>query len=280
MIKPLTTLLLLLLSACGRPAQPPAADRPPQRIISLAPNTTEMLFALGLGERVVAVSSYCSYPPEAAALPRIGALYNANLEKVAALRPDLVVGLGTQQEMVSNLRRLNIPFVGVAHEHIADILHAVRLLGDACGAQEQAGELVLRLRQEIEAARFHPESGTPAGPRPSVLICISRDEAARRCYIAGPDSFYDELILLAGGTNACTSPALRYPEISPEGLIALAPDLIIDIGPTAGPDAWRAYPSLPAVQQDRLLIITNDYASIPGPRFTQLLRDISNAIQP
>ena len=280
MINRSTFLCLLLLAGCGKPEQSAVPDHPPERIISLAPNTTEILFALGLGDRVVAVSSFCSYPSSVKELPGIGGLYDPNLEKIAALRPDLVVGLATQQETAGNLKLLQIPFVGVSHEHIDEVLGSILTIGKACNAEGEARELVADLRREVEEVRFRPDSQTVPGDSPSVLICISRDETAQRCYIAARGSFYDELVELAGGINACTETTLKYPEISPEGLVVLNPDIIIDIGPTAGPDAWRRYTTLSAVQNGRITVITADYASIPGPRFVELLADFRKAIQP
>ena len=132
----------------------------------------------------------------------------------------------------------------------------------------------------MEEIRFPNRSPASQDTPPTVMVCISRDEAAQRCYIAGPETFYGELVGLAGGVNACKATAQTYPEFSPEGLLALNPDVIIDIGPTAGFDAWRQYTTLSAVRNHRITAITNDYASIPGPRFVKLLSDFRKAIQP
>jgi len=266
---------LLFTAGCGGLDEPATRG---ERIISIAPNTTEILFALGLSNRVVGVSRFCVYPPEAQSKPIVGGLYDPNWEKIAALRPDLVVGLTTQQEIAGHLKQLQIPFVGVAHEHIDEILDAILTLGKVCDAEEQAETLVAQLRGQSSHLTSNIEMRGPTPP--SVLVCISRDEAANRCYIAARDTFYDELIELAGGVNACTERTQKYPEISPEGLIALNPDVIIDIGPTAGIDAWQHYTTLPAVQNNRITISPETYASVPGPRFVKLLSDFRDAIQP
>jgi iron complex transport system substrate-binding protein len=269
----------MLSAGCGRPIPEESSTRP-ERIISMAPNTTEILFALGLSNRVVAVNRFSTFPPAVRELPHIGGLYDPNWEEIAALRPDLVVGLETQQEIAGNLRLLQIPFVGVSHERIDEILSAILAVGKACHAEEEAENLVRLLQQEIEAADTPPDARTLHPALPAVLVCISRDEVAQRCYIAARDTLYDEIVALAGGVNACTETVQKYPEVSPEGLLALNPDIIIDIGPTAGLDAWQQYATLPAVQHRRITVITNDYASIPGPRFVKLLADFRKAIQP
>lgn len=280
MIKRILWLFMLVLAGCGKPEPAATFNETPQRIISLAPNTTEILFALGLGERVVAVTRYCNHPPATKELPCIGGLYDPNLEKIAALQPDLAVGLSTQEEIAENLNLLQVPFIGVSHEHIDEILDSILSIGKVCNTEDKARELVADLREAVGRARSPSEPGTPRRDVPAVLVCISRDETAQRCYIAARETLYDELIELAGGINACTDTKQKYPEVSPESLIALNPDVIIDIGPSSGPDAWRNYPALSAVQNRRIVVITNDYASIPGPRFVKLLADFRKAIQP
>jgi len=288
MIRCATILLavaLLFSAGCGGLDEPATRS---ERIISIAPNTTEILYALGLGDRVVGVSRFCNYPSEVEDKPVVGGLYDPNWEKIAMLRPDFVVGLDTQQDIAGHLKQLHIPFLGVSHEHIGEILEAILMIGEACGAEEQAEQLVSELRREM--GRIRSPSGPPAlsivekrasrRDVPTVLVCISRDETANRCYIAARNTFYDELIELTGGVNACTETRQKYPEISPEGLIALNPDIIIDIGPTAGLDAWRHYLTLPAVQNNRITIIPETYASVPGPRFVKLLENFKEAIQP
>jgi len=114
--------------------------------------------------------------------------------------------------------------------------------------------------------------------KPRVLVCVGHDETLSQMYIAARGTFYDELIERAGGINACEITAGNYPEISPEGLAVLRPDVVIDIFPNLGKnrekvsDAWKTY-------CERVILISDDYASIPGPRFVLLLKDFIDAIQ-
>lgn len=255
----------LLLAGCGeRRVQDPHQGL---RIIAMAPNTTEILYALGLGDSVVGVSHYAVYPPEAARKPSVGGTYDPNFEMIVALQPDLVIGLETQKDIAAQLKALGIPFLGVAHEHISEIMQSILTIGKACGAEAEAQKLFQSLEKQLAGiSAVHTNSGR------RLLVCVGHDESLSRMYVAGKGTFYDELIERAGGVNACGDTAAKYPEISPEGLTAMHPDVVIDILPNPGhftSNDWRPY---------RAVVITNDYASIPGPRFVLLLQDFINAI--
>jgi iron complex transport system substrate-binding protein len=262
-----TTLLAaaLLLAGCGeRRVQSPHEGL---RIVAIAPNTAEILYALGLSNSVVGVSSFTAYPPEAAKKPSVGGTYDPNFEMIVALQPDLVVGLDSQKDIESQLKQLGIPFIGVAHEHISEIMQSIITIGKACGAETAAQALFETLEKklaDISTVRTNGEK--------RVLVCVGHDESLSRMYVAGKGTFFDELIERAGGINACTETSQKYPEISPEGLTAMHPDVVIDILPNPGKfasESWKPY---------RAIVITNDYASIPGPRFVLLLEDFVKAI--
>jgi iron complex transport system substrate-binding protein len=254
----------LLLAGCGeRTAQKHAG----LRVVAMAPNTAEILYALGLSNSVVGVSRFCSYPPDVTNKPTVGGLYDPNWEMIVALQPDLVIGLKTQKEIEGQLKALGIEFLGVSHEHIGEILQSILTIGKACGAEKNAQSLFQSL--EKQTADF---SNVWKNPKPKVLVCVGHDEGLSRMYIAARGTFYDELIGLAGGTNACAVTAGNYPEISPEGLAVMNPDVVIDILPMVGKNSsnhWKNY---------RAVTMTNDYASIPGPRFVLLLEDFAKAI--
>ncbi|NOU36049.1 MAG: ABC transporter substrate-binding protein [Kiritimatiellaceae bacterium] len=255
----------LLLAGCGeRRVQ---SSHQGLRIVAMAPNTTEILYALGLSNSVVGVSHYAVYPPEAKQKPSVGGTYDPNFEMIVALQPDLVIGLETQKDIAAQLKALDIPFFGVAHEHISEIMQSILTIGKACGAEAEAQQLFQSL--EATALRLTVSSGDR---KPRVLVCVGHDESLSRMYVAGKGTFYDELIERAGGINACGESAAKYPEISPEGLATLRPDVVIDILPNPGhftASDWKPY---------RAVVITNDYASIPGPRFVLLLQDFIKAI--
>ena len=266
MLKKSTVLLAaaLLLAGCGeRTAQKPHAGL---RIVAMAPSTAEILYALGLSNEVVGVSRFCSYPPDVTNKPSVGGLYDPNWEMIVALQPDFVIGLETQKEIETQLKALGIGFIGVSHEHIDEILQSILTIGKACGAETKAQELF----QSLEATALRPAIPSK-GWKPRVLVCVGHDESLSRMYVAAKGTFYDELIERAGGVNACESTG-GYPEISPEGLASMNPDVVIDILPNIGiftSNAWNPY---------QAVVMTNDYAWIPGPRFVLLLKDFAKAI--
>ena len=130
---------ILLLAGCGEHAARTPHDG--LRVISMAPNVTEILYALGLSNQVAGVSKYSSYPPEAAEKPCVGGTYDPNWEMMIALQPDLVIGLDSQEEIAAQLKQLNIDFLGVPHEHINEILQSILIIGQACGVETKAQEL-------------------------------------------------------------------------------------------------------------------------------------------
>jgi len=272
MVRKSTALLVvaLLLAGCGEPSEKkPYLARYGLRIVSLAPNTAEILYALGLSNQVVGVSRFCTYPPDVTNKPSVGGTYDPNFEMIVALQPDLVVGLDSQKEIESQLKQLGIPFLGVAHEHIREILQSILTIGKACGAEPEAQRLFQTLELTASEHSIFPEHR-----KPKVLVCVGHDESLSRMYIAAKETFYDELIEYAGGVNACERSG-GYPEISQEGLAIMNPEVIINILPNPGktmPDFSKVWKTC------RTVILTNDYASIPGPRFVLLLKDFIEAI--
>lgn len=258
----------------------------PQRIVSMAPSLTEMLFALDLGDRVVGVTRYCNYPVEAAELPRVGGHLDPNLEAIARLRPDLVVVLEEQQDLAETLGKLALRSVTVSDDSVEQILDTIAILGERCNATLRARELVSNLNARMEAVRRR----TAELPRPAVLVVIDRALDAgtiEDAYVAGRDDYFEHLIELAGGRNAYRGPAIPYPVVSVEGIIGISPEVIIDLA--AGRIAnhaeqaiadWQRFPQIDAVARHRVYALTADYAMIPGPRFVLLLEALAERIHP
>ena len=277
MLKKTTALLVpaLLLAGCGQEPECSHVRKCDNlQIVSMAPNVTEILYALELEDQIIGVSSYSTYPPDAKNKPQVGGTYDPNWEQIVSLHPDLVIGLDSQEEIAGQLRQLGIDFLGVPHERVREIMQSVLTIGEACGAKEKAQQIFQQLEQQI---RNVPNIGKSNPPK--ILVCIGHDEQLTRMYIAARNTFYDDLITLAGGTNACEQTAIKYPEISPESLRAMQPDLIIDLIPGTAPrhalppdafsKAWNPY---------NAVLLTNDYAFIPGPRFGLLLNDFVREI--
>jgi len=283
MIRPPVLLLAaaLLFAGCNDSSHVRKCEQKPKsglRVIAMAPNTAEILYALGLSNEVVGVSRFCSYPPDVTNKPLVGGLYDPNWEMIVALQPDLVVGLTTQKEIAAQLKSLGIDFLGVSHEHIDEILQSILTIGKACGAEAQAHALLQSLEKSAS-----PDAVSSNDRKPRVLVCVGHDESLSRMYVAAKGTFYDELIERAGGINACKETTGSYPEISPEGLAAMNPDIVIDILPASLACASKRPASIGKNSSNdwkkyRAVAITNDYAWIPGPRFVLLLEDFAKAI--
>jgi iron complex transport system substrate-binding protein len=287
--------IILLIIAIRQNIHIPAAKKlHPQsyaRIISLAPNVTEILFALGLGERVIGVSEFCNYPAEAKNLPRFGALMNPNFEAILAAKPDLVIVLDEMVRGENKFSAMGINTLAVRHDSIDDILNSILAIGIACDANEQAKKLVSELENKMAAIKMQSN----AENRPRVLISVGHDisqdpdKPPENVYIAGRDGFYSDMIEKAGGQNAYAG-SIQFPAVSYESIVSMNPEIIIDVM-TASPgknafDAetikkqWKKIGMLDAVENDRIYVLSEDFVAIPGPRFILTLEKIASAINP
>lgn len=194
----------------------------PERLVSLAPNITEILYALGVGGRVVGVTTYCNYPPEVAGTERVGGFSNPSLERILALEPDLVLLTSHEQgALLSKLEGVDLPSFVVYPQSIAELAKVTREVGRLIGAREAAAGLSQELEQLLE---------TPApSRRPRVFIEIGADPLMT----AGDDSFVGEMIRLAGGENVAQGLPRRYAVINAERVITADPEVIIIAHPAA-----------------------------------------------
>ncbi len=273
-------------SGGGTPSESPAAGKEYARIVSLAPNITETLFALGLGDRVAGTTRFCKYPPEAREKPRVGGLLDVNYEALAALRPDLVILLPEHEEPKKRLEALGIRTLTVHNRVVREILDTITTIGKICDTAARADSLLRDIESRIDAIRER----TKDLPAPRALLVIERKVGAGTpgaVYAAGPNTFYDELIILAGGTNAYSRPAISYPEISLEGILRLNPDVIIDIIPTLAEHGiseetaradWEGLAGTRALKTGRVHVLGADYAVIPGPRFIRTLEELAEIL--
>ena len=282
--RPLIALLLLALllwPGHGEGTHAQTASRP-QRIISLVPAVTEMLFAIGAGERVVAVSSFDRFPPEIEKLPRVGALLDPDVERILSLRPDLVIVYRTQQDLMTQLERARVPFFLYEHAGLADVTTTVRQVGERVGAAGRAAQMAATIEQRIEAVRKR----TRDGARPRTLIIMGRDPfALRGMFASGGIGFIHDMVTAAGGDNVFGDVQRQAVQATTELLIARRPEIILEL--RAEPvtrttlnrelATWAALPSVPAVRDRRVHIIGDPRTVIPGPRVAEaveLLADV------
>lgn len=199
----------------------------PRRIISLSPNTTDILEGVGAFDRVVAVSDYCFYPPSVASLPRVGGWQNASLEEVATLAPDLVVMAEVQAPFVdSHLQALGIPTLVVPSQSLQDVFTAIDAVGRGVGRQQQAR----RLQSEVRAVLDKVAARTRDLPKPSVLCVVDRVPGTLRgLYAATRGSYLSRLIEIAGGRPIAPTATFNYGRIGKEAVVTLDPDVVIDM---------------------------------------------------
>lgn len=281
--------LSLVLAASGcRGSEPSRAALPesftavddrapaPRRVVCLVPSATELVFALGAGDRVVGVSTYDDYPPEVTRLPRIGGMTNPSFEGIAALRPDAIVGVEGPTDLTAlrRLRSLGIRVVVPRVESIEEVLSGVDLFGRLLRRAPEAAALRRRIAGELDAVRAR----VAGRPRPRTLVVLGR----RPLVVAGPGSWIDEVLTLSGGANVVTAGG-RYPTIPRESLAALAPEAILDL--TGHADGAQLQGELdgvdlPAVRNHRVTRLSDPMFLRPGPRVTEAARQIAAALHP
>jgi iron complex transport system substrate-binding protein len=260
----------------------------PQRIISTAPSITEMLYALGLGDRVVGVTRYCKYPPEAQLKPKIGDYVNPNLEAIAALKPDLVILQTNPVRLAERLQTMHLKTLEIDQHNLAAMYESMRLTGIATGTTARAAELVASIQSKLDQIR----KSAAKFPRKRTMFVIARTTGQLDgLMVAGGSSFVDELIAIAGGDNVFHDASAAYPQVSLEGIIARNPDVIIDLGEMSG-DAvsenykreiialWSRAPSIAAVKQHQIVVAGSDVYLVPGPRVVDAARAIFVMLHP
>jgi iron complex transport system substrate-binding protein len=275
----LSILFLIVLLGCAPQTEPLIApETPSPRVVSILPSITEVLFDIGVGHHVIGDSFYTQYPPETADIKKIGGLFDINREVIITLKPDLVI---LSEENVSLRQSLPLPILIVNHQTLSGVLDSYLTIGEAfgaevlCVAQQKRQELIDKLNT------FEPRK---QGKQPiRTLICIDRSSGTGRIqgmYVAGADSFLSEVVTRAGGKNVAASIGLMAPQLSAEGVMDLAPDVIIEIqvsGQVSGRELsdWLSLgESVPAVKNRRILVLDDDFASIPGPRTPMLIEKI------
>ena len=263
-----------------------ASAQPPRRIISLVPALTQMLFAMGAGPQVVAVSSYDEDPPEVRALPRVGALLDPDIERILSLRPDLIITYGSQTDLQAQLQRAAIPFFDYRHGGLSGITQTMRELGERTGHATEAD----RVARGIEA-RLAAVSKRVAGlPRPRTLLVFGRERRAlRNIYASGGRGFLHDMLEAAGGTNLFADIDRESVQATTELILARAPDVILEVRSAdvltdeeAAREvaAWNALISVPAVGRHRVVVLTGKGLTVPGPDVAEVVERMSWALHP
>ena len=269
--------ILLLFTSCSKQPVAEKSTGIPQRIISLAPDITEIAYALGLGNKLVGATTYCTYPDLAKKVPRVGGFGQFNFEAIVSLKPDLVILHWKYEAEKTRLQGLGIPYLETRTEYMEDIIYSIQKVGQACGAETKADQLITDLQRRISNHQKQPEK------RPRVLVTFEGDAATLdQIYAFGTHCLHNELLELAGGTNVVHN-NLSFSTLSKEAVIRLNPDIIIQLAP--GMEApedpskpWKELHGIKAVKNNRIYVLTGDHTCIPGPRFIQILENFAAVI--
>ncbi|MGD2108560.1 MAG: helical backbone metal receptor [Phycisphaerae bacterium] len=258
----------------------------PHRIITIAPNSAEIICALGACDLIVGVSKFCVYPPELQGRPKVGGLFDPDLEKIVMLRPTLVVLRGNSESVEQLCRQRAIALYQDQTERLGDIESCVWELGARLDRPDKAKQVVKRFRDELDAIRKRVANR----PRPRVFVTIARQpDRLANLLTAGKGNFLDEMLDIASGDNVFGNVEMAYPQVSAESIIAHRPEVIIEFMPevTMTPaleaallDQWRKVGTVPAVAADRVYFVTDDNSLIPSLRYVEIIDKVSRLLHP
>jgi len=255
----------------------------PERIISLAPSNTEILFAVGAGEQVVGVTSYCNYPPEAATRQQIGGItvQSISVETIIALEPDLILATQAQTEIIEALAQTGLAVIVLQPATLDDIYANIELVGQVTGHRDEAAGLTADLRRRTAAVQA-AVAAVPAAERLSIFYEVWHEPLMT----AGPQTFIGQIIELAGGENIFADVQEDWPQVSPEVVLTRNPAVIL--GPDshgdvltgdslAGRPGWA---NIEAMRSGRIYLLNGDAVSRPGPRIIDMLEEIARDLYP
>jgi iron complex transport system substrate-binding protein len=253
---------------------------PPKRIVSLAPNVTEILFSLGLDEEIAGVSVQSNFPEKARIKVRVGSYIRLDFEKIAALNPDLIIatGAGNTRDMVDRLGKLGFPTYVIYPKNFRDILQSIAHIGQLVNREKEARAIIEGMRKRCERVM----DLTKGLPRPKVFIQIGDIPIVT----VGKGSFADDLIRLAGGENIAGKEKEVYPRLGMEEILKRSPEVIVisSMNPTGDYQKilkeWTRWKTIPAVKNGRIHLIDSDLLDRPSPRVIEGLEELASVLHP
>jgi iron complex transport system substrate-binding protein len=258
----------------------------PQRIVSIIPAVTEMIFAMGDGARVAGVSSFDRFPPEVSRITRVGALLDPDVERILSLKPDLVVVYNTQTELKQRLDRARIPYYSYEHRTLADITMTVRTIGARIGSGPRAERLAGDIERRIAAVR----SSVSKLPRPRTLLVFEREGSSlRNIFATGGYGFIHDMLDAAGGDDVFGDINRQSVQATSELILSRRPQVIIELryGDNVRVadirremQAWNTLSSLPAVKNHRVHVLVGDEYVVPGPRVADAVQRLARTLHP
>lgn len=257
-----------------------------ERIVTLAPSVTEVIFALGLGQQVVGVTKYCRYPEEALAKPKIGGFLDSNTEVIYSSRPSVVFALRETEATVKRLKELGIHVVVLNHDTLSGIKESIKVVGELCGVSDKANQVVTELNDEESKI----VTSVQKEQKRNALVVVGRTSEGRATtgvYISGRDGFYTEVLKLLNIENVNARQTIALPTVSLEGIAQLNPDIIVEIvniddttDASELHEYWEQFPGIKAVKEKRVFFFSEDFASIPGPRYIYLAKALAQKVYP
>jgi iron complex transport system substrate-binding protein len=258
-------------------------EHPPSRLVSLAPSNTELLYTLGLGDRMVGVTEYCNYPPEAQAVQRVAGYSDLNLEQIVAAAPDLVLAArGNDLEGIAALRAAGMPVFSLDIRSLEGLIESTGRLGRLTGAREAASRLQEEWRQRVARVRARVDS---SGVRPRVMWGYFGEPV----YTAGAGTFIDDLIGVAGGVNVGRQAPGAWPPVNLETILSWAPEVLLSAAMADDQGAEKelarlrsleGWNQLPAIRQGRVYQLNGDWLTRPGPRALLALEALADLLHP
>lgn len=266
--------LLVIVAACQSSSAPPptSSNEVTPRIVTLSPSATEIVAALGATAELVGVDDYSDFPARVTGLPHVGSFMTPNLEVIVQLRPTLVIVDDIHSQVAGALHDAGITTRECAMHTIADVKTCLALVGadvhrDPAPAIASIDNAIAR----VEAPAKHPK----------VLLVIDREQGGANSIVAaGPGTFNDELLALAGGDNVLAGAAVKYPKIGTEEVLRTQPDVILDLS-YAGRDSMKAWDAVevPAVKNHKVQLLTSSLLAHPSPRIGEALELLARSIK-
>jgi len=251
-----------------------------ERIVTMAPALTEIVFALGKGDEIVGNTKFCNFPEEAKTIRRVGGLLDINLEILISLKPDVIV-LYPENRAKLKILEGKAKLVVVSHTSLADVLDGISTISKALNVEQKGTELISNIKRRLDGLR----QKNAGKKREKVLLIIGRNpDKLTNMFIIGKGDFLNDLLQAVGAVNAYDG-GINYPSISVESVVAMNPDVIIELSAfNEGIDEakvfglWERFSFISAVKDRKIFIITDDLWLIPGPRVAEIAEKMHHLI--
>jgi iron complex transport system substrate-binding protein len=258
----------------------------PSRVVSMSPNLTEIIYALGAGDLLVAVDDYSVYPPEAADKPKVGNYLDPNLEALAAIHPDLVLVVDNDEHMADVLSGLGLQYRTFANDSIREILQSIEDLGTLLGHPDEAQQII----DKFQNARSEVTGRLQGIATRSVALVVGRNPGRLQdIYVAGTGNYLSEMIEIAGGRNIFADQNVVWPQVGVEAFIGADPEVIIDSTLSKGATEeefsalasdWEELGTIKAVQDGNIIVPEEGWFQIPGANLDRILMLVAHWIHP